>query len=106
MGKVRPYKQYGWRGKILQVDLTRSKLWVEELPAELESDYTGGAGVNARLFYDLVRSNPDLDPLAPENPLIFGCGPVVGTSFPCATRFTVTAKSPLTRLFGDSNAGG
>lgn len=106
MKKVRPYKQYGWRGKILQVDLTRSKLWDEELPEEMKSDYTGGAGVNARLFYDLVRSHPDLDPLSPENPLIFGCGPVVGTSFPCATRFTVTAKSPLTRLFGDSNAGG
>ncbi len=53
-----------------------------------------------------MRGNPDLDPLSPDNPLIFGCGPVVGTSFPCATRFTVTAKSPLTRLFGDSNAGG
>ncbi len=106
MGKVQPYKQYGWRGNILQVDLTRSKLWVEDLPPELESDYTGGAGINARLLYDLVRGNPDLDPLGPENPLIFGCGPVVGTPFPCATRFTVTAKSPLTRLFGDSNAGG
>lgn len=106
MQKVRPYKQYGWRGKILQVDLTRSKLWEEELPEELKSDYTGGAGINARLFYDLVRNKPDLDPLSPENPLVFGCGPLVGTSFPCATRFTVTAKSPLTRLFGDSNAGG
>lgn len=106
MKKVRSYRKYGWRGKILQVDLTRSKLWEEDLPEEMTIDYIGGAGVNARLFYDLVRNKPDLDPLSPENPLIFGCGPVVGTSFPCATRYTVTAKSPLTRLFGDSNAGG
>jgi len=31
---------------------------------------------------------------------------VVGTSFPCASRYTVTSKSPLTGIFGDSNAGG
>ena len=43
---------------------------------------------------------------SPENPLIFGCGPLVGTPFPCASRFTVTAKSPLTGIFGDTNAGG
>ena len=101
-----PYGNFGWRGKILQVDLSNEKIWEEDLSAELRSTYTGGAGINARLFYDLVRTNPELDPLSPENPLIFGCGPLVGTTFPCATRFTVTAKSPLTRIFGDSNAGG
>lgn len=91
---------------MLQVDLSDAKIWEEALPEELVRNYTGGAGINARLFYNLVRSNPALDPLSPENPLIFGCGPVVGTQFPCATRYTVTSKSPLTRIFGDSNAGG
>jgi len=99
-------KSYGWRGKILEVDLTNSKIEEKELPENLKRDYIGGSGLNARLFYDLVKGNPTLDPLSPENPLIFGFGPVVGTAFPSATRFTVTAKSPLTRIFGDSNAGG
>ena len=106
MKRVRPYGNRGWRGKILQVDLSDAKIWKEDLAKELKRDYTGGAGINARLFYNLVRDNPQLDPLSPENPLIFGCGPVVGTTFPCATRYTVTSKSPLTRIFGDSNAGG
>jgi aldehyde:ferredoxin oxidoreductase len=97
---------YGWRGKILQVDLTNSKVWDEELSENLIRDYIGGAGINARLLYDLLRDDPQLDPLSPENPLIFGVGPVVGTSFPCASRFTVTSKSPLTGIFGDSNGGG
>ncbi|MCP4714468.1 MAG: aldehyde ferredoxin oxidoreductase, partial [Deltaproteobacteria bacterium] len=57
-------------------------------------------------LYDHVRLNPNVDPLAPENPIIFGCGPLVGTPFPCASRFTVTSKSPLTGIFGDTNAGG
>lgn len=97
---------YGWRGKILEVDLSKEMIGELELPEHLMRNYIGGSGINARLLYDLCKENPTLDPLSPENPLIFGFGPVVGTAFPCATRFTVTAKSPLTRIFGDSNAGG
>ncbi|MCK5513407.1 MAG: aldehyde ferredoxin oxidoreductase family protein [Deltaproteobacteria bacterium] len=97
---------HGWRGRILQVDLSNSKIWEEKLSEELINGYIGGAGINAKLFYDLMRDNPQLDPLSPENPLIFGFGPVVGTAFPCASRFTVTSKSPLTGIFGDSNGGG
>lgn len=95
-----------YKGKILYVDLSSGKINEEELPEKLLRDYIGGSGVNARLFYDIVRNDPGLDPLSPQNPLIFGAGPLVGTTFPCATRYTVTSKSPLTRIFGDSNAGG
>jgi len=97
---------YGWRGRILRVDLSQSKIWDEELSPKYIDGYIGGAGINARLFYDSMRHHPHADPLAPENPLIFGCGPLVGTRFPSASRFTVTGKSPLTGIFGDSNAGG
>jgi len=96
----------GWRGKILQVDLSNSKIWEEELPDDLMNNYIGGAGINARLFYDLMRDNPHIDPLSPENPLIFGFGIAVGTAFPCCSRCTVTSKSPLTGIFGDTNGGG
>jgi aldehyde:ferredoxin oxidoreductase len=97
---------YGWRGKILRVDLTQSRVWDEDLPREYMENYIGAAGINARLLYDLTRDAPRADALSPQNPLIFGCGPMVGTAFPCASRFTVTAKSPLTGIFGDTNAGG
>ena len=99
-------ENYGWRGLVVRVDLTEATIREEELSDDIKRDYTGGAGINAKLFFDAVRNKPDLDPLSPGNPLIFGCGPIVGTRFPCATRYTVTAKSPLTRIFGDSNAGG
>ena len=101
-----PKSKGGWRGKILKVDLSHAKIEDEELSSDLITGYIGGAGINARLFYDLMRDNPPRDPLSPDNPLIFGFGPVVGTSFPCASRFTVTAKSPLTGIFGGSNGGG
>jgi len=97
---------FGWRGKILRADLTTGKVWDEDLQRKYMEGYIGGAGVNARLLYDLLRHNPHVASLSPENPLIFGCGPMVGTIFPSASRFTVTGKSPLTGIFGDSNAGG
>ena len=60
----------------------------------------------------LFRS-PELDPLGPENPLLFGVGPVNGTLIPGSGRFTVTAISPLSLVgggtkpcFGDANCGG
>jgi len=99
-------KLFGWRGKILTVDLSKNKIRAEALPEEFAEKYIGGAGVNARLLYDLTCHHPQADALSPESPIIFGCGPMVGTAFPCAPRFTVTAKSPLTGIFGDTNAGG
>lgn len=99
-------KKFGFMGKILQVDLSDNRGWEEDTPEELMKNYIGGSGINARLFYNLVKNNPYINPLSPENPLIFGFGPLVGTKFPSAVRYTVTAKSPLTGIFGDSNAGG
>ena len=83
----------GWSGKILQVDLSNARVWEEELSEELKSGYTGGAGVNARLLYDLVRANPQLDPLSPENLLIFGFGILAGTTFPCAPGLPLPPKA-------------
>ncbi len=97
---------FGWIGKILVVDLSKSKVVVKDLSEDYMDKYIGGSGLNARLFYDYIRENPKVDPCAPENPIVFGCGPLVGTPFPTGSRFTVTSKSPLTGIFGDTNAGG
>ncbi len=47
-----------------------------------------------------------VDPLSPENPLIFSAGPFAGTSFSNANRLSVGCKSPLTGGIKESNAGG
>jgi len=99
-------KSYGWTGKILKVDLSRGDIWEEQLSEELKEGYVGGAGINARLLYDALKDKIQADPLGPDNPLIFGLGVLVGTSFPCTSRMTITAKSPVTGIFGDSNGGG
>jgi len=60
--------------------------------------------VNSRFLYDEVR--PGIDPLGPENKLFFGTSPLTGTGLLTSGRIHVTAKSPLTGILGDSNAGG
>ncbi len=54
----------------------------------------------------LERGAATVDPLSPENPLIFSAGPFAGTSFSNANRLSVGCKSPLTGGIKESNAGG
>ncbi|MFC2003559.1 aldehyde ferredoxin oxidoreductase N-terminal domain-containing protein, partial [Chloroflexota bacterium] len=95
---------YGWMGTILRVDLSLGRIEKEPLSEKLRFGYVGGRGINSRILYDSV--GPEVAPLGDENVLIFGTGTVVGTVAPSAGRITVTAKSPLTGILGDGNAGG
>ena len=47
-----------------------------------------------------------VDPLAPDNPLIFSAGPFAGTTFSNANRTSVGCKSPLTGGIKEANGGG
>ncbi len=47
-----------------------------------------------------------VDPLGPDNPLIFSAGPLAGTNFSNANRLSVGCKSPLTGGIKEANAGG
>ncbi len=97
-------KLNGWAGNILNVDLTTGKIEKEELSLNFAQKYLGACGFNAAKLFDLVEAK--VDALSPENILMFGAGPLVGTLAPSCCRLTVTAKSPLTDIFGDSNMGG
>ena len=46
-----------------------------------------------------------IDPLEPENPIIFTVDPLTAI-FPTASKTVATFKSPLTQEFGESHAGG
>ncbi len=91
-------------GKVLTIDLASGERSERPLTREEVHGYLGGRGLNGRMLYDLTRGGED--PLSPDNPLIFGCGLLTGSPAPCASRYTVTAKSPLTGGFGDGNSGG
>ncbi len=55
----------------------------------------------------LVEENiAGVDPLSPDNPLIFSAGPFAGTNFSNANRTSIGCKSPLTGGVKEANAGG
>ncbi len=47
-----------------------------------------------------------VEPLSPDNPLIFSAGPFAGTNFSNANRLSVGCKSPLTGGIKEANSGG
>jgi aldehyde:ferredoxin oxidoreductase len=94
----------GWRGKILRVNLTRGTTKAEPLDPKLARAYIGGRGLGTRLLIDEI--DPKLDPLAPNNKLIIGTGPLTGTGASTGGRYMVITKSPLTGAIACSNSGG
>ena len=97
-------KHFGYTGKILRIDLTERESQVHDLEKGLPPMFLGGRGFNSKRLYDEV--GPDTDPLGSDNKLFFSTGPLVGTTFPTASRFNVSAMSPQTGILGDTNAGG
>jgi aldehyde:ferredoxin oxidoreductase len=95
---------YGYGGTILRVDLTHAEMMHHPTEEDLARAYLGARGLNVKRLWDELPAHTD--GLSPDNLLIFGVGPLVGTTFPGGARFNVTAMSPQTGILGDSNAGG
>jgi len=95
---------YGYGGKILRIDLSERKYKVERLDKSWIKNVIGGRAANTKRLVEELDHH--CDPLGPDNLLIFGIGPLTGTLLPGSAYYTVSAKSPLTGLLGDSAAGG
>ena len=94
----------GWNEKILDIDLSDGTIKTYPLDMEMARLFIGGRGLGARLLWDLV--GPEVEPLSPENVLIFTNGPLTGTAYQTSNRFSVSTKSPLTGTILDANSGG
>ncbi|MGD2178115.1 MAG: aldehyde ferredoxin oxidoreductase family protein [Anaerolineae bacterium] len=95
---------FGWHGKVLRVDLTAGEVSVEEIDRQFARDFIGGRGWAIKYLRDQV--DPAVDPLSPENKLIFATGPLTDTPAPTGNRYMVVTKAPLTGAISVSNAGG
>jgi len=94
----------GYAGRILRVDLSKKRILKQRLAKDLIMNFIGGRGINIKLLFDEVPTT--VKPFDPENKIIIGAGPLVGTLAPSAGRCQITTKSALTGILGDSNAGG
>ena len=95
---------YGYNNKILIVNLSDSSVKIENPGEQFFRKYMGGSALG--VYYCLREIPKGADPLGPDNVLVFAPGVLTGAPIPCASRYTVTAKSPLTGGIGDAQAGG
>lgn len=95
---------YGFLGRIIRVDLTSGSITIEKPGETFYRKYLGGKGLVA--YYLLKELPGGVDPLGPDNKLVFATGVLTGVPAPALPRFVVGAKSPLTGGFGQSEAGG
>ncbi|HET6475252.1 MAG TPA: aldehyde ferredoxin oxidoreductase family protein [Thermoleophilia bacterium] len=94
----------GWQGRLLRVDLERRTASSEPIDRAVLEKYVGGRGLG--VWYLSQEVDPKVDPLSPDNKLIFATGPLTGTSAPAGSRQMLVTKSPLTGAIATSNTGG
>lgn len=94
----------GYNGKILHVNLTDGSTRIEEPEENFYRRHLGGGSVGA--YYLLKELKPKIDPLSPDNIIVFAPSVITGAPIPGLSRFSVVSKSPLTGGIGESEAGG
>lgn len=94
----------GWQGKLLRVDLTSGTITPEPLNMEWAETYIGQRGLGTKYLSEEI--DPKVDPLAPENKLIFATGPLTATGASTGGRYSVITKGALTNAIACSNSGG
>lgn len=94
----------GFAGGILHIDLTRAAIERIPLDMSLAERFGGGLGLAIRLAYGHI--SPGSDALSPENPIVLGAGPLVGTDAPASSRIYAVCKLPSSGSIGWCGAGG
>ena len=91
---------YGFDGRLLHIDLTKkAHHWLSLEESRLRA-VLGGVGLGVSLLHDFAP--PGVEPLSPDNPLIFASAPLVGTELTSTAKYAVVTKSPLTGFITDS----
>ncbi len=94
----------GHFGRYLDVSLTKRSINDYQIPDEWYQKFLGGRGIGARIM--LEELEPGIDPLGPDNIIVFATGPLQGLSIPGGGRHLLMAKSPKTNGISGSYVGG
>ncbi|ADY01447.1 Aldehyde ferredoxin oxidoreductase [Vulcanisaeta moutnovskia 768-28] len=94
---------FGWVGKVLYIDLSNDKVWIENVDPEIYDKVLGGEGFAAYVIYKRLREIKG--PLNPSNVLVFASGPLTSDLIPQSGRVSVGFISPLTGIWGSAHIG-
>jgi len=95
---------YGYFGKQLRISLDNKKCKFEKIDAQTLKDYLGGVGYSAKILYEELDKG--IDPLSPDNKIIFATGPLTSYRVPGGGSIEVCIKSSLTMAWGEARCGG
>ncbi len=95
---------YGYNGKILHIDLTHQSFKVETPHESFYRKYLGGSALNCYYLFNMIPAGTE--PLSEKNVLIISVSVITGAAIAGQSRVVASAKSPLTGLIGDGQAGG
>jgi len=93
-----------WAQKILRVNLTKGTCTAEPLNMQWARAYIGQRGLATKYF--TAEVDPKVDPLSPDNKIIWATGPLTGTMASTGGRYSVITKGALTGAIACSNSGG
>lgn len=95
---------FGFYNLLLRVNASQASFEITPLPDSVLEKKMGGKGLATHL---LLENNPaGVDPMSPENHLIFTTGPMSGTGLWGSCRYGVYTKSPQTGFYSESYSGG
>ncbi len=94
---------YGWVGKYLKINLSKGSIKINS-SEDLIKRFIGGKGIGQWLLFNHL--SPDVEPLHPENLLVFSTGSLTGTMAPASCRISIDTKNLLTGGVASSNVGG
>ena len=94
----------GWIGTILRINVATRSIRKENLDPAIAQKYMGGRGLGTYIMSREV--SPVVDPLDPDNKLIFAAGPLSGTNAPSSSHWNIVTKGPLTGTIAASSSGG
>src|SRR5499426_760321 len=99
-----PSARFGTLGRVLMVDLSEQRHWVEVVEEDVYRKFLAGYGLGAWLMWK--HFPPGADPLGPDACFAICSGLMTGARTPFSGRIQIVGKSPLTGTWADSNSGG
>ncbi len=91
-------------GPILDVDLTTGSVSTYDISDDDRRQFLGGKILAAKILWDNLK--PGIDPLSPDNLMVFTAGTFNGAPLPSSSRFNCSTKNVLTGGVASSNCGG
>ena len=94
----------GFMGPILDVDLTTGSISTYDISDDDRRLFLGGKILAAKILWDNLT--PGIDPLSPDNLMVFTAGTFNGAPLPSSSRFNCSTRNVLTGGIASSNCGG